>query len=155
MEKVVDEFLNREDALELIIYFGGGVWLIIALIMAYFKTKKEFGSFSILKFLHFIFDYTIGFALIIIEIFTKNKSGGNGSGSSSEKIIIKAKPIGRNIVEIYTKDGNGREGKFSRGCNELVNWNASSFTVKMFHGNKTQIHTYDSAGYETDTYWEQ
>jgi len=151
----MEEFLNREDAFELIIYYGGGIWIAIALLMAYFKTKKEFGSFKILKFFGFIFDYTIGFALVILEMFTGNKSGGNGGGSSSEKTITKAKPIGGNIVEIYTKDGNGREGKYSRNCNELVNWNASSFTVKMFHGNKTQVHTYDSTGHETDTYWEQ
>ena len=153
----MDEFLSRDDSLELIIYYGGSIWLFIALIMAYFKTKKEFGSLKILKFLGFIFDYTIGFALTIIEMFTGNKNGGSGGNSSSEKTIIKVKPIGAGTAfQIYYKYSDGRENSYSRGGNELVNWNANSFTTKTFHaGGKCQINTYDSSGHQTDSYWEQ
>jgi len=153
----MEEFLNREDVLELIIYYGGGAWIAIAIFMAYFKTKKEFGSLKILKFFGFIFDYTIGFALVIIEMFTGNKSGGSGSNSSSERTITKVKPIGGGTAfEVYFKYSDGRENSFSRGGNELVNWNAQSFTTKTFHsGGKCQVNTYDATGHQTDTYWEQ
>lgn len=146
----MDEFLNREDALELIIYFGGGAWMIIALLVAYFKTKKEFGSFKILKFFGFTFDYTIGFALIIVEAFTGNKNGGGSSAGGNGRAITKVQFRG-GFANVSINNG---KSTYSIKCDELVNWTAQSVTVKINNGVSTVVETRDPDNKISDSYFE-
>lgn len=144
------EFLSREDSLLLIIYYGGGAWISIALVMAYFKTKKEFGSFKLLKFLRFTFDYTIGFALIIIEAFTGNKKNGGSSSGGKGRAITKVQFRG-GFANVSINNGSSI---YSIKCDELVNWTAQSVTVKINNGTSTVVETRDTDNKISDSYFE-
>lgn len=151
----MDEFLNREDALELIIYFGGEAWLLIAILMAYFKTKKEFKSFKILKFLGYIFQYTIGFAFVMLEAFTGNKNGSRGSSSeSTERTITKVQCRGGFANVTYSTGKNKAPMSFTVAAQEVVGWTGQSVTVKVLVNSKYIVNTYDVYAKQTDTYFE-
>ena len=145
----MEEFLNREDALELIIYFVGGVWIVIALMMAYFKTKKEFGSFKVLKFLGFTFDYSIGSALTMLNAFLGNKSHG-GSTGGKERAITKVQFRG-GFANVSINNGSSN---YSIKCDELVTWTAQSVTVKIYNGTSTVVETRDPDNKVSDSYFE-
>ncbi len=146
----MDEFLNREDALELIIYYGGGAWIIIASLLAYFKTKKEFESFKILKFLGFIFDYTIGFALIILEAFTGNKSNKSSSSGGKNRAITKVQ-FRNGFANVSINNGSSN---YSIKCDELINWTGQPVTVKIHNGTSTVVETRDPDNKISDSYFE-
>jgi hypothetical protein len=151
----MEDFLNREDALELIIYYGAGAWLIIALLMAYFKTKKEFESLKLLKFFGYIFQYTIGFAFVLLEVFTGNKNGGGGSsGGSTERTITKVQCRGGFANVTYSTGKNKAPMSFTVAAKEVVGWTGQSVTVKVLVNSKYIVNTYDIFAKQTDTYFE-
>ena len=146
----MEEFLNREDALELIIYYGGGAWVVIALLLAYFKIQKEFGNFKILKFIGFVFNYTIGFALIILEAFTGNKNNGGSSSGGKDRAITKVQFRG-GFANVSINNGSST---YSIKCDELVNWTGQSVTVKIHNGTSTSVETRDPDNKISDSYFE-
>jgi len=150
----MEDFLNRDDALELIIYYGALAWIIIALLMAYFKTKKEFGSLIILKFLGYIFQYTIGFAFVILEAFTGNKNGGGSAGGSTERTITKVQCRGGFANVTYSTGKNKAPMSFTVAAQEVVGWTGQSVTVKVLVNSKYIVNTYDVYAKQTDTYFE-
>lgn len=117
--------------------------------MAYLKTKKEFGSFKVLKFLGFTFDYTIGSALIMLDAFLGNKSNG-GSAAKKERAITKVQFRG-GFANVSINNGSST---YSIKCDELVNWTAQSVTVKIYNGTSTVVETRDPDNKVSDSYFE-
>lgn len=152
----MEELLNNE---ELYIYYLGGFWLLIALLMAYRNTKKEFGYLKISKFIGLVFKYTIGVILILIDVFLGDgkNTGASGSGSSgggANRTITKVQCRNGFANVTYSTGKNKAPMSFTVAAKELVGWTGQSVTVKVLVNSKYIVNTYDEYAKLTDTYFE-
>ena len=152
----MEDLLNND---ELLVYSIGGLWLSIALLIAYINTKKEFGYLKISKFIGLFFKYTIGVVLILIDVFLGDGKNTGGSGSSSSgggtnRIITKVQCRNGFANVTYSTGKNKALMSFTVAAKEVVGWNGQSVTVKVLVNSKYIVNTYDVYGKLTDTYFE-
>ncbi len=148
----MEDLLNNE---ELWIYIGG-LWLLIALLIAYKNTKKEVGYLKISKFIGLFFKYTIGVVLILIDVFLGDgKNTGSGtSGGTTNRTITKVQCRNGFANVIYSTGKNKAPMSFTVAAKEVVGWTGQSVTVKVLVNSKYIVNTYDEYGKLTDTYFE-